>query len=339
MKKVLIFTGAGAPFALENPKYPTTLKFMEPYENNDYINEIKRLTNKDPIDCEDVFELLDRLLIFNDDEKIDDLMKFAIRKQHQNNQKIFDDMAMIIKETYSNLREEMRERCYESYAQKPNNEEIESLYNPLFNLFKDFKYHVYTTNYDCSFDFFLGKKYSNAEGYHPNYIDGFNGSNQWQPQLFKKVEYTCKYYKLHGSVLFHKNEDSIYSKTPLPQIGDMAYNKQFVIYPGFKDNPKLQDTIISIPHENLEQDLINIETLIFIGFAFRDGGINSSIHSSLLRKKTDYNVIIINPIKPQNLESVFPDAGKIVYIQKNFEAISKSPDDNYLTELKAHLSM
>lgn len=320
---VLIFTGAGASCELN---YPTTKDFMQKYEQNNIFKYIKEVYNTQILDAEVVFEILDRLLLVNDDTRLTSLQN-QITSSHLSGSAFthYKNGDKVITDAMKELRESMREDCYKSYAARPNNELCNDLYNPLFttieSIIENPHFDIYTTNYDISFDEFFKER---------RFIDGFDSNNEWSPDLLGSADDKYHLYRLHGSVLYNK-DDTGFSKTPVRQAGKINYSEQLLIYPGYKGNPANEVDIISFPHNALQRSIENAEILIFIGFAFRDEWINNAIKSSL---KPDSNVIVINPDVTEQIKGIFQNYPNTKFIKDYFSPRSNSGLPSYLKALK-----
>jgi hypothetical protein len=91
-----------------------------------------------------------------------------------------------------------------------------------------------------------------------------------------------------------------------------------LIYPGYKGNPLEADSIFRVPHEYLESSVEQAEHLLFIGFAFRDSGINNILEEAT-RNSPQKHIVLINPAAQDELIPKLPKSfGNVVHIQERF---------------------
>ncbi len=160
-------------------------------------------------------------------------------------------------------------------------------------------YEIFTTNYDLSFTKYL-------EQHMSNYRDGFSGAdtsgiatfnNTW----FRVEEHsqpdTINFGKLHGSINYYKhidgrivkyptslNEEDMDSESIIDNM--MIYpigEKYATITPYFETLSRFRDT------------LIKEKVVIVIGYSFRDEPINNAFLDRVLRHKTTFKIVLVDP--------------------------------------------
>ena len=115
--------------------------------------------------------------------------------------------------------------------------------------------------------------------------------------------------KLHGSLDWELVDGKIRKSTPTFK-GDHARHP--VIYPGYKGYPTIEP--FRSFHRYFEDALKGCETLVVVGFAFRDQAISDAIVAAESLKK----LIVIDPAEVLNIPTGVPDS-IVKHIKAGFE--------------------
>jgi hypothetical protein len=162
---------------------------------------------------------------------------------------------------------------------------------------------IFTTNYDLSFEKScrsnrekLKKLGIDTDTIEYGFIlqDGILGFNTDARNSERKH---LEYYKLHGSLDWHY--DSTYGCTKSGANARPSHPETMpILYPGIKGKPK-KDPFIKL-HDIFYDRLQTVDTIIVLGFAFRDPYINELIRFSKgINKK--YRMLFFNPTKLEEL--------------------------------------
>ena len=191
-----------------------------------------------------------------------------------------------------------------------DNPDIEKASTLYFNIFAQIrkkypnsKISIFTTNYDLSFEKSCrsNKEKLKKLGINTDTIDyGFmlqDGILVFNGDTRKSEREFLEYYKLHGSLDWHY--DDLYGCTKSganarPSRPDIMP----ILYPGIKGKPK-KEPFIKL-HDIFYDRLQTVDTMIVLGFAFRDPYINELIRFSKgVNKK--YRMLFFNPTKLEEL--------------------------------------
>ena len=132
--------------------------------------------------------------------------------------------------------------------------------------------------------------------------DGFDRLNTWNAALYKKKKNGLAIYSLHGSLSWVEVDGRVVNtRTSSREQG----REHLLIYPGFKGNPEAPENheVFRFPHQALRQTLVETETLIVIGFSFRDPHLNNIFNPSLKRNQA-LRILVLCPEEPDGLKKM-----------------------------------
>ena len=294
---ILVFAGAGASYAINPNKYPTTIEFFSRLDES--INE--KIREHLGQDCYYIINRERKGLIeesqFHEKIDIEDIL-WLISKMKEDyfnifSNEIFKKMVDTINgefisftekqyEELSSLEEKIYENIFHFYTSIPSEDELDPwifLFITLLGYEKPIE--LFTTNYDIVLDGI--SKYVSVDfenGLEPdNHINSFILNKSY---LAKENKNGIRLIKLHGSAKWIRQGEKIINDTGNVKNG-------VVLYPGFKGFPEKS------PFKEFYQHLSDMckkaEYAIFIGFSFRDPDINN-----ILKKDIDKNcrIAIVN---------------------------------------------
>jgi len=268
----MVFTGAGASFAVSQEKYPTTIQYFNRLDLTIRNNKLFRSTVKNVEDSGeslDIENVLFRLKWILDKMKISNEISNPYYKYFQG---VLNENNLMPQ--CEQLYNKINSRVYTFYSQKPTNAELKNNWQLLIELLKKSNevINIFTTNYDTVIETALAR-FNKSKGF--DISDGFiqeeTGEssfsiNEWSQNRFENGLLT----KLHGSINWGGVGNNIYKRPA--NVPDKNGNNP-LIYPGFKGTPN------SSPYKNFhdyfKSCLPRIKHLIVIGFAFRDEFINT----------------------------------------------------------------
>jgi len=315
-KEIIVFTGAGISSLFGLPMTSEFTSLINDSARYGMHDLLKSYLDKDMFDIEKVMYTLEDCL----DEKSSNLEKHIL------NSGIFFPGFSV--NGYPVSKEDINKRNKNTYLEIKKNAKnyLLHLKNGIYRFLDNFEYDkasmlyfnilsqiktkydnsmisIFTTNYDLSFE---KTCHSNREklrniGIDTDKIDyGFElrgGALVFSANINKNERKNIEYYKLHGSLDWHY--DNLYGCTKsgtnaLPSRPEVMP----ILYPGIKGKPQ-KEPFISI-HDIFFKRLQTVDTLIILGFAFRDPYINELIKSSkFINKKC--KMLFINPIKLEKL--------------------------------------
>lgn len=231
---------------------------------------------------------------------------------HQYNLGHEDIIIASIKPKIDTLISDINRQVYDLYSYDPSPKELEKNWTSL--LTKSWSrfgsVDIFTTNYDGVIEgalLALGlppaeyESYLGLKGNRRKYLD----LDEWAVGVpFGKGLLT----KLHGSVDWKRHGKQIY-------ISDASYGGNHeihpIIYPGFKGHAS--GDFFDAFHSYLGERLGEANTVLFIGFAFRDEHINSILRERL---RLDASIFVINPDQKVKLPA---ERLEPTYIREFFE--------------------
>ena len=146
----------------------------------------------------------------------------------------------------------------------------------------------------------------------------FNFSNpRGRPIYDSEVDYkwnssTIEYLKIHGTLDWHRDTKGRCGRAGASTRPDDP-DQMVILYPGFKGVPGAEPFISM--HARLSNRLMEADTIIVIGFAFRDTYINN-IFENVLRNRPKTDVLFYNP----SSISDFPKDSSVSYFVKNYSS-------------------
>jgi hypothetical protein len=227
-----------------------------------------------------------------------------------------------VSETYDGYKESAKQMIFdmewlirEKYEDIPN-EHIRQVYEPFFtmlikNVIESGKevapiVPFFTTNYDMSIDWFFEPRHDNDITTQTKweqqfkkeitFIDGFDRRG-WTINEYKKINEKNEgavyvpYFKLHGSLFWEKVAGRVKMGT---NVANDPYSPKdlMLVYPS--DKKILHEDPYYFNQRNLELYLKRTDTLIIIGFSFRDPAIVSTFNSALLDNE-ELNIVVVAP--------------------------------------------
>ncbi len=293
---ILVFVGAGGSAAVDPEQYPTTARFFnrlpDEIKNDSVFVKVREFleTQKagQPIDIEKVLWNLDELQdYFQTSCKTEAVAGWIMGKnrinQIMNTQSDLPHLLGVMSTLTTqieNLKDKINAQVYNLYATPPDPEKLSDWIQLLKGLEKiDSAIEIFTTNYDLVLETVIQEAEINVEtGRVSNNIQMKLDTALWDPPSVNGdtpsrslVENHGQLLtKLHGSVDWQRyNEDIIVGNPNFTE----NHQKHLILYPGYKGEPD-QEPFIKF-HEHLRTVVQRANVAIFIGFAFRDGYINS----------------------------------------------------------------
>lgn len=297
LENVSILTGAGTSFHLGSPiirKIPNDLKNELKNQIENYFTDIETPSYEDLFNCLQA----DKFLKIKKGENYETIQTCIYKMQEwlfkecdTNKTKIIDDKDEHLKEN----RYYYHELFLKKLLQRPNNLK---------------RANLFTTNYDLAFDYALDNL-----GIH--YIDGFSGVHNrcFRPEVYDydiyypgqsvsgkvhRAEKVLRYYKLHGSLSWISEEESISNPYGIKEITNSNFEldvtQQLMIYPCVSKKTFTLDLPYSELFRHFSQAIIHPQSvLITLGYSFYDEHINDIIYQALTLPS--FTLIIVNYAK------------------------------------------
>lgn len=294
LENVSILTGAGTSFHLGSPiirKIPSDLKNEPKSQIENYFTDIEKPSYEDLFNCLQA----DKFLKIQKGENYETIQnciykmqEWLFKKCDTNKTKIIDDKDEHLKEN----RYYYHELFLKKLLQRPNNLK---------------RANLFTTNYDLAFDYALDNL-----GIH--YIDGFSGVHNrcFRPEVYDydiyypgqsvsgkvhRAEKVLRYYKLHGSLSWISEKESISNPYGIKEITNSNFelnaSQQLMIYPCVSKKTFTLDLPYSELFRHFSQAIIQPQSvLITLGYSFYDEHINDIIYQALTLPS--FTIIIVN---------------------------------------------
>lgn len=294
LENVSILTGAGTSFHLGSPiirKIPSDLKNELKSQIENYFTDIEKTSYEDLFNCLQA----DKFLKIQKGENYETIQNCIYKMQEwlfkecdTNKTKIIDDKDEHLKEN----RYYYHELFLKKLLQRPNNLK---------------RANLFTTNYDLAFDYALDNL-----GIH--YIDGFSGVHNrcFRPEVYDydiyypgqsvsgkvhRAEKVLRYYKLHGSLSWISEKESISNPYGIKEITNSNFelnaSQQLMIYPCVSKKTFTLDLPYSELFRHFSQAIIQPQSvLITLGYSFYDEHINDIIYQALTLPS--FTLIIVN---------------------------------------------
>ena len=294
LENVSILTGAGTSFHLGSPiirKIPSDLKNELKSQIENYFTDIEKPSYEDLFNCLQA----DKFLKIQKGENYETIQnciykmqEWLFKKCDTNKTKILDDKDEHLKEN----RYYYHELFLKKLLQRPNNLK---------------RANLFTTNYDLAFDYALDNL-----GIH--YIDGFSGVHNrcFRPEVYDydiyypgqsvsgkvhRAEKVLRYYKLHGSLSWISEKESISNPYGIKEITNSNFelnaSQQLMIYPCVSKKTFTLDLPYSELFRHFSQAIIQPQSvLITLGYSFYDEHINDIIYQALTLPS--FTLIIVN---------------------------------------------
>jgi len=312
---ITVLAGAGASKAVNSKQYPTTVEFFErlpeSIKSNSLFEKILEFINStgkdDVVDIELVLWQLYELKQFcttvtNESQLVGWMLKGNRWPTAINSNQSIGQTIALSQTTLSKIEKlinEINEQVYKLYGELPTQKQLESNWIPLLSLLfeSSSKLEIVTTNYDLVLETAL-----NFLGHEANQkIDiGWRGPihRTLDRDLWLSNSENGLLTKLHGSVNWTLDDKEIYISDPTFKG---SHDKHAIIYPGFKGREF--GGIFSSFHQYFGNALAASNTVIFIGFAFRDEYINELCERFISKQS---RIITINPEKSKKLPFQHP---------------------------------
>lgn len=333
-KTVVVFAGAGASKAVSPDDYPTTIDFFDRLpgsirSNSMYQELLSFLLSKEgegaKIDIEDILWLLQDLKVsllgmvnqktvlgwFASGNRLGGVIGM--------NGKNFGDLQQLASQGRSqidNLIGNINQQVYTLYKRVPTKNELNSTWLPLLIPLYESGHIVelVTTNYDIILERTIEEITNIGE---MRLITGRRGASitwldtsLWEQNGFSRNERGLLT-KLHGSVDWRRDDETIYTGTPVFS-GD--HDDHMILYPGFKGQPDQPE--FQAFHTHFGGALERASAVVFIGFAFRDKHIEEICRDQLNDQAL---VFVLDP----NPDLVIPLPGnQVEHFPKSFDAES-----------------
>ncbi len=217
-----------------------------------------------------------------------------------------DELLPVIQRVFGIVREQFdfdQSRC--SYLE------------PLVRLAPRAKLDIFTLNYDLVVEYMLDKL-------GKQYVDGFRGRRaskqirSWNPSIFESTRQRIRLFKLHGSI-----DWGIIQYPWSGQLGLQWYLKSFptvVQLPEWRDVrfqlPGSQGGAIAVMNigtrkdviysyspfpelfDNFQRSLLEANVCVVIGYSFRDRRMNHILEDTIVRRRGELKLVIVDPYEP-----------------------------------------
>lgn len=312
LKRIIVFAGAGASFAVSRSKYPTTAGFIERFpadlKDDQLIQHLSshfasKFGDATP-DVEKILWCLEELLAFceltrNQTSPVSWLIpNNLLSKMVGSNANVsqFAQVAKLAIGKVKNIRDRINAQLYEVYAETPTAEEVSTCWKPLIEglVEQGFWLDLVTTNYDLVVETVVSDlNYEIGYGLTRGPVPKLDTA-KWKNYLTEKqTPYQSGLVtKLHGSLNWERDRGGVvFAGTNFKS----DHRHHAAIYPGFKGVPGEEP--FSLFHDYFERVLQEASHVIFIGFAFRDDYINT-----LLRRTSHQEQFVaVDPSSLSNL--------------------------------------
>jgi len=332
----IVFAGAGASIAVNKKQYPTTREFFQqlPQSIKDDIifkSTVDYLKSKKEIDTPDIEEIL--WIITEQEEDISKLIDSSSPIGWLLNKNRIMPLTNVKGDIHNPLRQagptfdkrvkqliyDINEQIYTFYRAEPSTQDLSKTWTPFYT--KMLAQHsktaieVFTTNYDVVLEAALqsihGQGALTIDGrkkrvYESLDLDAWSQNSNEKLKNNKYIRLT----KLHGSVDWTQESTDAPILTSAPGFRG-EHGKHVILYPGFKGDPEAEPFITF--HQHFSNYIREAETLIFIGFAFRDQYINTLLET---RTSPTTQIIVIDP--SSSLPNMPFSANQVRHIKSEF---------------------
>ncbi len=294
---IIVFAGAGASKAVNPKNYPTTVEFFDrlPGSFNEdqlfgQIISFLRKSNENGVgkvvDIEQVLWELNLLKQFCESTyDPNDIISWLLEPNRFNSILGIETSSTTnvhnairkLSGWVNELQDTINEQVYRLYGTEPDKSELANNWQPLLHeLAKiDPEIEIFTTNYDVILENAL-EIYSEDRKNNKHLIElgkrrrvhKIIDLDAWRTRPQRPY---IRLTKLHGSVDWvNRNDDTIWCSVP-KFTGN--HDDHIIIYPGFKGTPN-EEPFYTF-HSHLAETLKQSNSIVFIGFAFRDEYINA----------------------------------------------------------------
>jgi len=328
--RVLVFSGAGASYAVNPERFPTTVQFFqklpvglakEPLVTI-LRDRCERRFGKGPADVEKILWCLSELeqyFLAIDDAKSPmnwvaegNVIQSAVGSPHHGISE-FVHLARLARNKVIAIKDTIAAEVYNFYSYKPKSEELIDNWIQLLQSLHTHKAWIdlVTTNYDLVLETTVKLlKLEVGNGFSDEPVREMS-LDYWRNSI--STENVEPYAdglitKLHGSVHWEAEPDGVV-------LGGTRYKgaheRHALISPGFKGVPQ-KEPFVTL-HDYFERALTRADVILFIGFAFRDDYINDLIRRSVGNKQ----IVCIDPSPLSWVPTYVRD--KIFHIERGFD--------------------
>ncbi len=347
---ITILSGAGASYAINQDKYPTTVKFAERLPDTIKQNDIFKLFHTylekkyegKPLDIElylwemrrsnDIFsELINQGSILGQAfGHAFQHLKGDLRKRQLDSNRVENDLRQFADRLHD-LQKKMNQKVFDFYAQPTNEEEISSnwlhLLNSLYVTEKNIAFH--TLNYDLipeSITSCLKSKMNIFDGKISYPLVRIDSTFWSEKKYLQEANHNLSITKLHGSIDWRKVADGGINFGNEEYSGNLE--KHLLLYPGY-EKTNHEEPYKSF-YEYFEYCLRSSDKIIVVGYAFRDEGVNMLLREAL-RESKDTKLFIID-ITSQ-IDHGLPDS-QVTIFTGNDSGFGTEAIDALLSEIK-----
>ena len=299
---ILLFAGAGASYAINKEKYPTTEEFWKLLSDeiknslnnalHGKINEaMSEIFSDDKLDIEKVlgviYEFINQLSPGIDQSMISTPFISTYIPGKTEKEKYLSELSKIESSIYRKM--------HYTYIQEPTEKDIEIWDFLIKNLLDKVEIELFTTNYDTVLEKVI---YKNGDRFSYKTDDGTGSILDLS--VFGSTKKENRFIKLHGSMdWYFKNKRGKIGIGFDDYIEDR--NKRAILYPGDKIGSKKGNEVFREMLDHLRISCQSCSLAVFIGFSFMDDHINQML------KYIPENVkkIIIN--YPPNMAQIMHD--------------------------------
>lgn len=310
----IVFAGAGASFAVNKAKLPTTQQFFDklPVDITEsklfsYVRKfLQAKLGSDVIDIEQVLWAMkavrDAVAPFHvepEETFWDALIRrgwassLVANLDAQAAASRFRELDGVV----SGLEKAINAQVFSHYSYRPTKAELAPNWGRLLNALQTGaeSFDIFTTNYDAViesaaayFDIHLSRGLKND-------VWAYLDVAQWSVESDSQASLLTK---LHGSVdwVWGRDENDLRVVRPNHPEFHQDHQRRAIIFPGFKGVPE-QEPFVSF-HRYFAHSLSRATCIVFIGFAFRDEYLNKIIRENLAQGT---RVVVVDPNPPKNL--------------------------------------
>ena len=275
---ILVFAGAGASYAINKDKYPTTVEFYKRLDKStielmdkalsgilsEHIRNYEN-TNKKPVDIEKVLFLINEVSDWMN--KCKDTENIVGDSVHRIDPSVYNFVNQYMPDVEI-LEDTIYRKIYDFYGGLPEESDTE-IWKILIRKLKSISrpIEIFTTNYDLVLDEVSNDNSLNIENgivleKYNSTIDIRYLDDTINPSYGRLI-------KLHGSVNWQRQYGKVISGSNF-FTGD--HDNHVIIYPSYKSEP--DDWILKQFHDHLIRVSKETTIAIFVGFSFRDNYIN-----------------------------------------------------------------
>jgi len=310
---IVVLAGAGASFAVDPDRYPTTAQYLERLPNEikderlfklaiEYLESQGSLVAPARLDIEVVAMALDRLIeastaiagnegfaqwLYRDTRwhraVLEQFQKFSMEPLTR--------ILQAVQRDADNLRSGIDRHVHKLYGQVPPLHSLEHTWIPFLKGLLDANkapVELFTTNYDVVIEQAIDNRFPIATGRQDGVFRTLNTA-LWTEGISELPGVRGLLTKLHGSIDWSREDGEIYLGAPGYRG---SHDRHAIIYPGFKGGD------LSAPfdqfHRYFETCVAKATTLVIIGYAWRDPHINAILKG---RRHPKASIIVLNPEK------------------------------------------